>query len=153
MCSSTTRAASRCERSALTVAVIGLVYSGQVNGDFANADAFARAGRTSTCIASTKTTTTLPRPVFAQYDPVVTADGTVYFQRSGNGCGAAMSLIRYPLGGPATVLYSYADGIDGGYGYIDEKDDGSLDWIFGRSAVAVTGGTSTRCLTATPSPF
>ena len=109
------------------------VYSGQVNGDFVTWGRVRPGGQDVYLYRiSTKTTTTLPRPVFAQYDPAVTGDGTVYFERSGNGCGAAMSLIRYPLGGPATVLYSYPDGIDGGYGYVDEKDDGSLDWLFGQ---------------------
>lgn len=109
------------------------VYSGQVNGDFATWGRVRPGGQDVYLYRiSTKTTTTIPRPVFAQYNPVVTGNGTVYFERSGNGCGAAVSLVRYPLGGPATVLYTYPDGIDGGYGYVDEKEDGSLDWLFGQ---------------------
>ncbi len=52
MCSSTTRAASRCERSALTVAVIGSCTRARSRATSQRGGAFARAGRTSTCIAS-----------------------------------------------------------------------------------------------------
>jgi hypothetical protein len=109
------------------------VYSGDVNGDYAVWGRVRPSGQDVFLYRiSTKTNTVLPRVVFAQYDPTVASDGTVYFQRSGNECGANVSLIRYPLDGPATVISTFPVGVDGGFGTVDERSDGSLHWYFGR---------------------
>jgi hypothetical protein len=107
------------------------VYSGQVNGDYA-AWGRVRPGGQDVFLyrISTKENTRLPRPVFAQYHPAVAADGTIYYERSGNACGASVSLIRKPPDGSAAVLHTFPDGIDGGYGYVQERTDGTLHWFF-----------------------
>jgi hypothetical protein len=109
------------------------VYSGQVNGDYA---AWGRIRPSGDDVflyhIPTNTTTKIPRPVFAQYDPSVTSDGTMYYHRSGNECGASVKLVRYPQGGPATVLFDFPFATDGGYTYVDERHDGSLDVYYGR---------------------
>jgi Divergent InlB B-repeat domain len=109
------------------------VYSGQVNGDYV-AWGRVRPGGQDVFLyrISTKTNTVVPRLVSAQYNPVVASDGTIYYGRSDNGCGEGGSLVRYPLGGPATVLHSFPGGTDAGYGYVDERADGSLHWFFGQ---------------------
>jgi hypothetical protein len=107
------------------------VYSGQVNGDYATWGRVRPNGQDVYLYRiSTKETTTIPRHVFAQYDPSVASDGTVYYERSGDECGAYVKLVRYPPGGPATVLYSFPIGIDGGYTYVDEPSNGTLDFFY-----------------------
>jgi hypothetical protein len=109
------------------------VYSGQVNGDYA---VWGRATPGGADVylyrISTRTSTTVPRVGFDQYDPSVAADGTVYFGRSGNRCGAAVSLVRYSPDGVSTVLYNFPAGIDMGHSYVDEEPDGSLQVFFGQ---------------------
>jgi len=79
------------------------VGPGQVNGDYATWETIN--GRTSVLNVflyqiSTATTTKLPRPTGkVQYYPSVTADGTVFYLRSGLGCGHV-------------VLRKYAAGVD-----------------------------------------
>ena len=108
-------------------------YSGQVNGDYA-AWGHVRSGGADVYLyrISTKTTTKIPRLVHDQYAPSVAADGTIYYFRSGNECGATVKLVRYPAGGPATVLYSFPAGVDGGFQYVQEQTDGSLHTFYGR---------------------
>lgn len=109
------------------------VYSGQVNGDYV---AWGRVGPRGQDVylyrISTNANTRIPRPVFAQYNPAVAKDGTIYYERSGNACGASASLIRYPLGGPVTVLHSFPAGIDGGFGFVQERADRSLHMFYGQ---------------------
>jgi hypothetical protein len=109
------------------------VYSGQVNGDYA---VWGRVRPLGSDVylyrISTKTTAKIPRPVHDQYNPSVATDGTIYYFRSGNACGAQAKLVRYPVGSPATVLYSFPAGIDGGYQYVQERADGSLHTFYGR---------------------
>jgi hypothetical protein len=109
------------------------VYSGQVNGDYA-AWSRIRPGGSDVYLyrISAQTNTKIPRLVHDQYNPSVAADGTIYYFRSGNECGATVKLVRYPLGGPATVLYSFPAGVDGGYQYVQERADGSLHTFYGR---------------------
>jgi hypothetical protein len=58
----------------------------------------------------------LPNPGKQQYTPSVTADGTVYYGRSGNSiywkCGLNAHLVRQPLHGPAVVIASLPEGSD-----------------------------------------
>jgi Divergent InlB B-repeat domain len=109
------------------------VYSGQVNGDFAVWGRVRPSGQDVFLYQiSTKMNTTIPRHVFAQYNPAVAEDGTVYYARSGFECGESVALVRYPIGGPATALHSFPPGIDVGYGYVDEQTNGTLHWLFGQ---------------------
>jgi hypothetical protein len=108
------------------------VYSGQVNGDYATWGRVLPSGQDVFLYRiSAKTSTRVPRPVFAQYNPSVASDGTVYYERSGNECGGSAKLVRYPRGGPATVLYSFPVGIDGGYTYVQQRAGGSLHLFYG----------------------
>lgn len=65
---------------------------------------------------STERAVVLPNPGKQQYTPSVTADGTVYYGRSGNGlywkCGLNPHLVRQPLHGPAVVIASLPQGSD-----------------------------------------
>jgi hypothetical protein len=71
------------------------------------------------------TKTKIPSPAGKQqYDPSVTSDGTVYFVRSNRGCGAAVRLVRVPLGGPATVLTSLGAGRDSFHTFALEHSQG-----------------------------
>ena len=71
------------------------------------------------------TKTRIPNPQGKQqYDPSVTSDGTVYFVRSGRGCGAAVRLVRVPLGGPETVLTSLGTGRDSFHTFALEHSQG-----------------------------
>jgi Divergent InlB B-repeat domain len=79
-----------------------------------------------------KTTRRIPRTIFAQYNPSVTSDGTVFYGRSGEECGSSSRFVRFPRGGPARVLYRFQAGIDVGYGYVDERATGTLDVLYGR---------------------
>jgi hypothetical protein len=109
------------------------VYSGQIKGDFAAWGRVRPGGQdVYRYRISTRTNTVVPRTVFAQYDPAVASDGTIYYHRSGSSCGDGVALVRYPLGGPATVLHTYPPGTDGGFGYVQERGNGSLDWFFGQ---------------------
>jgi hypothetical protein len=79
---------------------------------------------------STERAVVLPNPGKQQYTPSVTADGTVYYGRSGNGvywkCGLNAHLVRQPLHGPAVVIASLPQGsdmfstfaLDGQYGLV-----------------------------------
>jgi len=107
------------------------VYSGQVNGDYA---AWARVSPAGLDVfryhIPTRSNVRIPRPVFAQYEPVVSSGGTMYFIRSGQACGDLVELVRYPVGGPASVLYDFPDGVDSGFMYADERSDGSLHLFY-----------------------
>jgi hypothetical protein len=82
---------------------------GQVAGNFAVWDDCNRR-RTSCNVfrydIAAETTTRLPKPSAVEWQgfPSVTTDGTVYFTRSGPSCSERTSLVRFPVGGPATVL-------------------------------------------------
>jgi hypothetical protein len=72
------------------------------------------------------TKTSIPTPQGKQqYDPSVTSDGTVYFARSGRGCGASVRLVRVPIGGPETVLASVGAGRDSFHTFALEHSQGS----------------------------
>jgi hypothetical protein len=85
---------------------------------------------------STGTTLRLPNPGKQQYGSAVTSDGTVYFFRVGGStywrCGANGKLLRYPVGGPATVIASLPDGKDISSTFALEEGDGSVSLYFDR---------------------
>jgi Tol biopolymer transport system component len=79
------------------------------------------------------TTTRIPKPDRRQqYDPSVTADGTVYFVRSGRGCGTSARLVRHPLGGPSKVLASLGAGRDSFHTYALASHNGTASVFFSR---------------------
>ena len=109
------------------------VYSGQVNGDYAAWGRVRPGGQdVFRYHIPTRSNTRIPRPVFAQYNPVVSSNGTMYFTRSEDACGELVEFVRYPVDGPATVLYDFPDGVDTGYSYVDERSDGSLHHFYSR---------------------
>jgi hypothetical protein len=73
----------------------------------------------------------LPRPstIFAQYNPAVTSEGTVYFQSSGNRCGLNAKIESQPWAGPRTVLLDLPNLVDGGYMFATEES-GNVTVLF-----------------------
>lgn len=102
---------------------------GQVNGDWAtwtlcrprcNVRFIDLSDPSSTPVA-------VPRPtdVTHQYGSSVTADGTVYFVESGDGCGVAVSIDRYdPVNGRVAVR-PIPDGRDIFFSYISDEAAGN----------------------------
>jgi len=92
-----------------------VLFAGQVSGNFV---AWAKCPNQRRCdvfrydiAAGTKTE--IPNPGGRnQYAPSVTAAGTIYFMRSGTGCGASAELMRASLAGPTALVYSFPEGQD-----------------------------------------
>jgi hypothetical protein len=106
---------------------------GQVSGNYAVWFRCTPACNVFLYDIATGTTTRIPNPDRRQqYDPSVTSDGTVYFLRSGRGCGNSVRLVRRPLGGPSRVLASLGAGRDSGHTYALENDDGAVTVLFDR---------------------
>jgi hypothetical protein len=93
----------------------GSVWLGQASGNYA---VWHRCvNRTRRCNVHVRdiaagTTTMVPSPARHQYSPSVTSDGTVYFIRSGQGCGNKVQIVRRPLGGPSKVIAAVGVGRD-----------------------------------------
>jgi hypothetical protein len=93
---------------------------GQINGTWVTYETWAwdKKDRVTSCNVyrydiAARTTTKIPNPdARCQYGPSVDPAGTVYFARSGFGCGRNVSLRAYPVGGPASTLTSLASGRD-----------------------------------------
>ena len=97
-------------------------YPGQVNGNYA---VWTSCSTTSCHLEeydiATQTKTAIPtQGTPFDYAASVTSTGTVYFAHSGSGCGTSVTLVRYPLGGPATVLVAFPKGIDVSSSYVDD---------------------------------
>jgi hypothetical protein len=115
------------------------LYVGQVNGNFAvwnqdtfsvQAEAFVDADVFLHDIAA-KTTARLANPEgTVQYGPSVSADGTVYFGRSGFGCGLDTQLVQQTLDGTESILYEFPRGRDFASSYA--LDAGTTDVYFDR---------------------
>ena len=97
------------------------VYVGQVNGNYAvwhqdtfsarddalvDADVYLHdiAGKTTARLANPQGT--------VQYAPSVSANGTVYFGRSGFGCGLDTQLVQQALDGTESILHDFPNGRD-----------------------------------------
>ena len=79
------------------------------------------------------TTTRIPNPTGGNSTtPRSRDDGTVYFLRSGRGCGTSVRLVRHPLGGHSRVLASLGAGRDSGHTYALGNDDGTTTVFFDR---------------------
>jgi hypothetical protein len=85
---------------------------GQVSGDFATWYRCAPQCNVFRYRISTERKVRAPNPGKYQYAPSVDADGTVFFGRSGQGCGTHVKLMRYPRGGTPSAVVRFADGID-----------------------------------------
>lgn len=77
-------------------------------------------------------TVRMPRGAAIQQSPSVTADGTVYFIRMPalSECPHRQELVKYPPGGPSTVLYRFPPQAPVGPTYVDERPDGSRHIYF-----------------------
>ncbi|MGH3024160.1 MAG: hypothetical protein ACRDNI_10935 [Gaiellaceae bacterium] len=106
---------------------------GQVSGNYAVWYRCAPACNVFLHDIAAETSQVIPKPQNRQqYDPSVTADGTVYFVRSRRGCGASVRLVRRPLGGQSTTIASLAAGRDSFHTYADDHGDGSASVYFSR---------------------
>jgi hypothetical protein len=110
---------------------------GQVNGSFAVWDrSVVKRGAVVSCEVfvydiAAGTTTQIPNPNHrCQYAPSVTATGTVYYGRSGMGCGLSARLVSYPPGGPATTLVSLPRGTDFYSSYALTAADGTTSVFY-----------------------
>jgi hypothetical protein len=76
---------------------------------------------------ATRDTVKIPNPgPKCQYAPSVDSNGTVYYGRSGFGCGLNVSLQAYPVGGPSQELVGLGDDRDFISSYASEEEDGSV---------------------------
>jgi hypothetical protein len=113
----------------------GFLWLGQVNGNHA---VWHRCiNRTRRCNVlmrdiSAGTTTMIPNPGRQQYSPSVTSDGTVYFIRSGRGCGNTVQVVRRPLGGPSKVIAAVGAGRDVQTTFAFQHADGTTAVYFDR---------------------
>lgn len=109
------------------------VYAGQVNGNWAT---YARGGNSSGNVfrydISTGVTFKLPNSAVFAYSPAVAADGTIFYIRSGDGCGVNVDLLRYPVAGPVEKVRDLPNAIDGWHLYVDDRADGSREVHFAR---------------------
>ena len=100
--------------------------TGQLNGSFA---VWYSCGRRSCDISrydiATGQTTMVPNPDGKlQYGPGVAADGTVYFFRSGFGCGTNVLLQKWTTTGATEVVVDFPPGIDAASAYVFEGSGG-----------------------------
>jgi hypothetical protein len=74
-----------------------------------------------------------PGPAF-QYAPSVAADGTVYFSRSGNGCGVNASLQKWAPAVATTTVVDFPDRVDGGDSYVFEDPAAGRRVVYHRAS-------------------
>ena len=113
----------------------GSVWLGQVSGSYAVW--YRCVNRTRRCNVLMRdiaagTTTMIPNPGRQHYSPSVTSDGTVYFIRSGRGCGNTVQVVRRPLGGPSKVIAAVGAGRDVQTTFALENGDGTTTVYFDR---------------------
>ena len=105
--------------------------TGQVNGDYATFFVCTRANHCSIYLytISTHSLVRIPRPAGTQDSaPAVSSTGTLYWDRSGPGCGTAAQLMELPLGGTLTTLNTFHPGTD--FGTTQTYNDGANDQVF-----------------------
>jgi hypothetical protein len=118
------------------------IISNQVNGVYATWESCGtKSGQFINCNVfryqiSTETTLKIPNPDKQQYGSSVSADGTLYFVRTGQSdhwrCGLNSTLYRYPVGGPAVAIAALADGKDAFTSFSFEEEDLSTTLYFDR---------------------
>jgi hypothetical protein len=91
----------------------GLVNAGWVSGDYA---VWQKCPGTQCSIfryqISTDTLIKLPADVPVVYSPAVTANGTVYYVRSGYNCGQHTKIVKVTDATVLQTVYSFPDGVD-----------------------------------------
>lgn len=110
---------------------------GQVNGNFVTWARDTWSGdQLRSCdvfvhdIAADKTSRVPNRNGRCQYAPSVDPSGTVYFGRSGFGCGAHAAIMRYPVGGNVQRVEFLADGTDLANSFAVDNGDGTTTIYF-----------------------
>ena len=110
---------------------------GQVNGDWATWERCLPGIRHCNVFLyqiSTRTTSMLPNPSLQQYNGGVTADGTVYYVRTGQHdrwkCGASSKIVRQPAAGSSTVIANLPKGKDSFALFAYTEPDGSTTLFF-----------------------
>jgi hypothetical protein len=74
-------------------------------------------------------------PARCNYRPSVNELGTVFFGRSGFGCGLHARLVRYPIGGPPDRLLTFVPGRDLASGtYAVDNGDSTTDVYYDHSS-------------------
>lgn len=120
----------------------GFVSLGQVSGNYAVWNRCVNRIRRCNVLMrdiAAGTTTMIPNPGRQHYSPSVTGDGTVYFIRSGRGCGNTVQLVRRPLGGPSKVIAAVGAGRDVQRTFALENGDGTTTVYFDRFRCATRG--------------
>jgi hypothetical protein len=106
-----------------------------VSGDFATWDRYTPRSRTENVFRyqiSTKTKTKIPVPAGKfQYSSSVTPTGTVFYARSGFGCGTHVSLHEYSSG-TDTVLTKLPSGYDSFVTFAVDEGGGVTSLYFQR---------------------
>jgi hypothetical protein len=110
---------------------------GQVNGNFVTwARDTWRGDQLRSCdvfvhdIAADKTSRVPNRNGQCQYAPSVDPSGTVYFGRSGFGCGAHAAIMRFPVGGNVQRVERLSDGTDFANSFAVDNGDGTTTIYF-----------------------
>jgi hypothetical protein len=101
-------------------------YPGQVSGNYATWTVCNPWCNVRVHDITADASSTVPKPASTahQYSSSVTADGTVYFMRSGNGCGRNVKLVRYEAGTRQTIT-SLPDGKDNLTTHVSSEADGN----------------------------
>jgi hypothetical protein len=123
------------------------VRVGQVNGNFVTwaRDAW-RGDQLRSCdvfvhdIAADLTSRVPNRNDKCQYAPSVDPSGTVYFARSGFGCGVNAAIMRYPAGGNVQRVERLGDGADLANTFAADNGDGSTTVYFDPGRCNRSGG-------------
>lgn len=130
------------------------LFPGQLNGNYAVWETATVAVRSSALLRCNVwlydnaggITTKIPNTKgVCQYGPSVDAAGTVYFGRSGLGCGSDVELVELPLGGTPTVLYTFRKGRDFLSSEAVDNGDGTTDLYFDQASCR-TGSADIRKL-------
>lgn len=116
-----------------------ILYAGQVNGNYAAWGRDTRSVQDDSLLSAnvwrhdiaSDSTTKLPNPDGTlQYASSVSADGTVYFGRSGFGCGVDTLLIGRTLDGDESVLHDFPNGRDFAVSNAVDNPGGTTDVYF-----------------------
>lgn len=114
---------------------------GQVNGNYATFYTCSPSARCHVYLydisANEKTPVAQASPAW-DTAPAVSATGTLYWNRSGSGCGNGATLMQMPLGGTATALHTMGKGYD--LNYLQTYNDGSADQVFYTRVRCATSG-------------
>lgn len=132
-----------------------VLHPGQVNGNFA---VWVKCPSRHVCnvfrydiAAGTKTQ--IPNPSGGpQYAASVTPTGTVYFVRSGKGCGIRVQLMRIGLVGPATRLLSLSAGQDVLFTYSFSESPTLTHVFYDRGSCRTNRWDILKIVDSTPAP-